>query len=148
MASIVDRPTTPAASAGDPLEGIPPVLRQAIEPYAERLDLGMIARAYRFAEQMHRGQKRASGEDYLAHTVEVARILAELHLDTVSIVAGLVHDVVEDTPATLEQIRSEFGDHLTVSQSRPGPMPASPDIGYGCEGTSTRTFVRRSTSMI
>ena len=115
MSSTVDR--TAAAGAGTPaarLDGVPAVLRKAIEPYADRLDLELIARAYQFAEAAHRGQKRASGEDYAAHTVEVARILAELHLDTVSIVAGLVHDVVEDTGITLDQVRAEFGEQVAV----------------------------------
>jgi GTP diphosphokinase / guanosine-3',5'-bis(diphosphate) 3'-diphosphatase len=103
------------ASALDPgsgLEALPPKLRAAISPYQERLDVGMIVRAYQFTERVHRGQKRASGEDFIAHCIEVATILAELHLDTTSIVAGLVHDTVEDTDTTLADIESAFGAEI------------------------------------
>ncbi|HWV23043.1 MAG TPA: hypothetical protein VNZ58_02550, partial [Thermomicrobiales bacterium] len=58
------------------LDALPSRLRQSIEPYADRLDVDMIVRAYRFSERAHEGQKRASGEAYLDHTVEVAKILA------------------------------------------------------------------------
>ena len=60
----------------------------------------------------HAGQKRHSGEDYIVHCVEVAEILAELHLDTATIASGLIHDVVEDTTATLEDVRDAFGDEV------------------------------------
>ncbi|MEO5510452.1 MAG: bifunctional (p)ppGpp synthetase/guanosine-3',5'-bis(diphosphate) 3'-pyrophosphohydrolase [Longimicrobiales bacterium] len=96
------------------LDELPATLRSAIEPYLERLDVELIARAYRFSEQAHKGQKRASGEAYLAHTVEVARILAELHLDTTSIAAGLIHDVVEDTGVTLDHVEREFGAQISA----------------------------------
>src|SRR4051812_26132019 len=86
------------------LRELPVTLREAIEPYVDRLDVELIARAYHFSEDAHKGQKRASGEKYTAHTVEVAKILAELHLDTVSVAAGLVHDVVEDTGVTLDDL--------------------------------------------
>ncbi|MFW6206152.1 MAG: RelA/SpoT family protein [Gemmatimonadota bacterium] len=92
------------------LERLPSRLREAVEPHAERLDVERIAEAYAFAEDAHEGQKRASGESFIVHTTEVARILAELHLDTVSIVAGLIHDTVEDTSRTLEEVREQFGD--------------------------------------
>ncbi|HSJ14695.1 MAG TPA: bifunctional (p)ppGpp synthetase/guanosine-3',5'-bis(diphosphate) 3'-pyrophosphohydrolase [Longimicrobiales bacterium] len=115
MASLADRaPASDENTAGNHLDGVPAVLRKAIQPYADRLDLALIARACRFAEAAHRGQKRASGEDYAAHTLEVAKILAGLHLDTISIVAGLVHDVVEDTGVTLDQVRDEFGEQVAV----------------------------------
>jgi GTP pyrophosphokinase len=94
------------------LEQLPPLLREAVAPNAQRLDLELIARAYRFAEAAHAGQKRASGEAYIQHCVEVARILTDLYLDTNSIVAGLIHDTVEDTGASLESIREEFGEEI------------------------------------
>ncbi|MCI0435270.1 MAG: HD domain-containing protein, partial [Gemmatimonadetes bacterium] len=71
------------------MNDLPPRLRKAIETYSERLDLELLARAYRFTAEAHRGQKRASGEDYAQHCVEVATILAELHLDSLSIGAAL-----------------------------------------------------------
>ena len=78
----------------------------------ERLDVDMIARAYQFSEKAHKGQKRASGEEYIAHCVEVAKILTDLHLDTISIVSGLVHDVVEDTLISLPELRDALGAEI------------------------------------
>jgi GTP pyrophosphokinase len=94
------------------LNDLPPRLRQSIEPYSDRLDLELLARAYRFSAEAHRGQKRASGEDYAQHCVEVATILADLHLDTLSIAAALVHDVVEDTDVTLDELQAAFGNQI------------------------------------
>ena len=74
-----------------------------------RLDEELLARAYRFSEEAHRGQKRNSGEPYITHAVEVAKILAELQLDTTTVVSGLIHDVVEDTKITIADIEREFG---------------------------------------
>ncbi|MEX0907082.1 MAG: bifunctional (p)ppGpp synthetase/guanosine-3',5'-bis(diphosphate) 3'-pyrophosphohydrolase [Gemmatimonadota bacterium] len=98
----------------DALDALPLQLRASVAAYAERLDLDLIARAYRFGEAAHRGQKRASGEDYLAHCVEVTKILADLHLDGFSLAAGLIHDVVEDTPVTLDDVRAEFGHEIAT----------------------------------
>jgi GTP diphosphokinase / guanosine-3',5'-bis(diphosphate) 3'-diphosphatase len=91
---------------------LPPGLMSRLELYAERLDLGLITRAYEFSAFAHAGQKRHSGEDYVTHCVEVTEILAELHLDSVTLASGLIHDVVEDTSATLEDVRSAFGDEV------------------------------------
>jgi GTP diphosphokinase / guanosine-3',5'-bis(diphosphate) 3'-diphosphatase len=91
---------------------LPPKLRKSLELYHDRLDLEQIVRAFHFATRVHQGQKRASGEDYTAHCIEVATILADLHLDTTSIVAGLVHDTVEDTATTLADLEAEFGPEI------------------------------------
>ena len=72
-------------------------------------DLDIIDRAYIFSARVHDGQIRLSGEPYLSHPLEVAGILAEMNLDPVSIAAGLLHDVVEDTHATPEEIEQTFG---------------------------------------
>jgi GTP diphosphokinase / guanosine-3',5'-bis(diphosphate) 3'-diphosphatase len=96
------------------LNALPPKLRAPVAAYADRLDLGLLARAYHFSEKAHQGQKRASGEEYLAHCVEVTAILAELHLDTFSLTAGLIHDTVEDTPVTLEEVSKEFGPEIAT----------------------------------
>ena len=101
-----------AARIEEALDSLPSRLRQAVEPHLDRLDVEVIARAYQFAETAHRGQKRASGDSYIVHTTEVARILAEIHLDTVSVAVGLIHDTVEDTPRTMEEVRAEFGDEI------------------------------------
>ncbi|MFP4148796.1 MAG: RelA/SpoT family protein [Nitriliruptoraceae bacterium] len=69
-------------------------------------------RAFRFAEAMHEGQKRQSGDDYITHPVAVAAELARLGLGTSTLVAALLHDTVEDTPATLADIKEGFGDEV------------------------------------
>ncbi|MDR3577212.1 MAG: bifunctional (p)ppGpp synthetase/guanosine-3',5'-bis(diphosphate) 3'-pyrophosphohydrolase [Anaerolineaceae bacterium] len=76
------------------------------------IDRELVMRAYHFAEQAHDGQKRASGEPYITHSVAVAAILAEMRVPPVLVVAGLLHDTVEDTKVTLMDIRSEFGDEV------------------------------------
>jgi GTP pyrophosphokinase len=72
-------------------------------------DFDMLRRAYTVAEQMHRGQRRKSGEAYITHPLAVATILAELGVDTTTLAAALLHDTVEDTAYTLEQARTDFG---------------------------------------
>ena len=75
-------------------------------------DLNLLRRAYLFSAREHRGQKRASGESYLVHPLEVANILADMRLDAVSVSTGLLHDVVEDTLADTATIRDYFGDEV------------------------------------
>ena len=76
-------------------------------------DLNLLRRAYLFSAKEHKGQKRASGESYLVHPLEVANILADMKLDEVSVATGLLHDVVEDTLVDLETIRRYFGEEIT-----------------------------------
>jgi GTP diphosphokinase / guanosine-3',5'-bis(diphosphate) 3'-diphosphatase len=75
-------------------------------------DLNLLRRAYLFSAREHRGQKRASGESYLVHPLEVANILADMRMDAVSVATGLLHDVVEDTLADTETIREYFGEEV------------------------------------
>jgi len=91
------------------IRDLPRPLARAMERYADRLDVDSVKEAYRLAAEAHAGQKRASGEDYVSHVVEVATLLAQFKLDTSSLVAALVHDVVEDTPVTLTEIEEQFG---------------------------------------
>ncbi len=79
-----------------------------------RLDEGVLARAYRFSEEAHRGQLRNSGEPYVTHCVEVAKILAELQLDTITVACGLIHDVVEDTKFNVSHVEKEFGSEIAA----------------------------------
>ncbi len=81
-----------------------------IYEYYSGSDRDMLLRAYDFAKQAHKNQKRASGEPYFIHPCAVAGILVELGLDAETIAAALLHDVIEDTPATEEDIRQNFGD--------------------------------------
>jgi guanosine-3',5'-bis(diphosphate) 3'-pyrophosphohydrolase len=80
-----------------------------IQVYNPNADLGMVKRAYEFAEIAHSGQKRKTGEDFVAHPLEVANILADHKLDTISIVAGLLHDTIEDSGVTPQELEKEFG---------------------------------------
>ncbi|MBF8260732.1 MAG: relA [candidate division NC10 bacterium] len=75
-------------------------------------DVALLQRAYDFAARVHKGQERVSGEPYLSHPLAVAEILLDLKMDVESIAAGLLHDVVEDTHASLEQVRQAFGNEI------------------------------------
>lgn len=103
-----DPPATPT------IRGLPRPLARALEAYADRLDVDMVRSAYDLAVECHAGQRRASGEEFVTHTVEVATILAGLRLDTATIVAGLVHDVVEDTALTLAELEERFGGEVAT----------------------------------
>jgi GTP pyrophosphokinase len=89
-----------------------PEFRAVLERHAERLDLETIDRALRFSASAHRGQKRMSGEDFVSHSIAVALILAEQLLDTTSITAALLHDVVEDSDVGVDDIGREFGPEV------------------------------------
>ncbi len=93
--------------------GLDVVLR-LIKQTTPKADLKLVQRAYSFAADSHKDQRRASGEDFIEHPLAVAEILAELGLDLTTIVASLLHDVVEDTPLTLADIEKEFGPEVSV----------------------------------
>lgn len=86
---------------------------EKVERNRPESNIDLIRRAYLFSAMHHRGQKRASGEPYLVHPLEVAEILADMRLDDTSVSTGLLHDVVEDTLVDLETIREYFGDEIT-----------------------------------
>jgi len=85
-----------------------------IHDYHPQADVEPLMRAYVFAAKAHKGQERVSGEPYLSHPLEVAGILAELRLDTGTVAAGLLHDVVEDTHSTLTEIKDLFGGEVAT----------------------------------
>ncbi|HZP23377.1 MAG TPA: bifunctional (p)ppGpp synthetase/guanosine-3',5'-bis(diphosphate) 3'-pyrophosphohydrolase [Terriglobales bacterium] len=87
-------------------------LLRKIRTYRPHEDLAPIKKAYEFSQQHHKGQARESGEPYLVHPLQVATILAEMQLDTTAIVAGLLHDAVEDTAVTSGEIETEFGEQV------------------------------------
>lgn len=87
-------------------------LQNRILKYYPNADLAFIEKAYKFSESAHEGQFRRSGEPYFSHPLSVAGILADLNMDLDTIATGLLHDTVEDTHATLEDIRREFGDSV------------------------------------
>src|SRR5438105_3840953 len=80
--------------------------------YRPKDDLSQLEKAFRFASKYHEGQSRDSGEAYMAHPVMVAHILADMRMDVVAMQTGLLHDVVEDTSVTVDQVRKEFGDEV------------------------------------
>lgn len=85
-----------------------------IKEFNPNYDLHLIAKAFDVAAEMHEGQLRRSGEKYLIHPLEVAKILAGLGMDEETIVAGLLHDVIEDTSYTDEMLTEEFGEQITL----------------------------------
>ena len=87
---------------------------ETIAGYNPKYDLDLIGRAYDKAREMHEGQLRKSGEPYLIHPLAVAEILADLGMDEDTIVAGLLHDVVEDTSYTEEELKEEFGEEVAL----------------------------------
>lgn len=91
------------------LHEIIPGFGEGVDGAYDRLDHELIIRAYKYSEAAHSGQVRHSGEPYISHCVEVARILADLQLDSVTVACGLLHDIVEDTHVTVEDVGREFG---------------------------------------
>ena len=89
-------------------------LLDTIRKYHPSSDLSMIEKAYKIASEAHKDQKRKSGEPYIIHPICVAIILAELELDKETIIAGILHDVVEDTVMTTDEIASEFSDEIAL----------------------------------
>ncbi len=87
---------------------------QTIEEISPSSDMQIVRKAYDYAKNAHEGQKRLSGRDYFHHVAETAIIVAELHLDTNSIAAALLHDVVEDTEFELKDIKKEFGKEISI----------------------------------
>src|SRR2546427_343823 len=89
-----------------------PELAKAVAAQRDRLDLEVLSRAYRISAQAHQGQKRLSGDDFVSHSVAVATILVEQQMDTTTIAAALLHDVVEDSDITLDVLRRDFGNEV------------------------------------
>ncbi len=84
----------------------------ALKEHHPQADIAEIERAFLVAQEAHKGQLRKSGEEYITHPVAVTHILAELGLNETTLIASLLHDTVEDTPYSLEQLRSDFGDEI------------------------------------
>ncbi|MCG8515052.1 MAG: bifunctional (p)ppGpp synthetase/guanosine-3',5'-bis(diphosphate) 3'-pyrophosphohydrolase [Halanaerobiales bacterium] len=89
-------------------------LFKKIKSYMEDPDLGLVKKAYRFAQTAHQEQKRESGQPFIEHPLGVAYILAELELDLISITSALLHDVVEDTTVSSEDLKIEFGQEIAA----------------------------------
>src|SRR5512140_3431592 len=87
-------------------------LLEKVRRYSPEPDLELLRRAYVFSALEHKGQVRHSGEPYLVHPLEVATILTAMKMDAVTLAAGLLHDVVEDTLTTTERLEQTFGGEL------------------------------------
>lgn len=110
MADETTPAPAPRKSPGVPDAANHRLLEEACAAYLGKEECAKVAKAYRFAAEFHRDQRRRSGEPYINHPVEVALILADdLHMDEDTICAALLHDTVEDTPATLDQVAELFG---------------------------------------
>jgi GTP pyrophosphokinase len=96
----------------DPLAVLFNELKTKILEARPKDDLGPVDKAYRLASEYHKGQLRDSGEPYILHPLMVAHILADMRMDIASITTGLLHDVVEDTSVTVEEIRKNFGEEV------------------------------------
>lgn len=99
------------APSGNPV--LEPLFR-AVRANHPKADLALLERAYGIAEQMHGSQMRKSGDPYITHPLAVTTILADIGMTEPTLVAALLHDTVEDTPYTLEQLRKDFGDEVAV----------------------------------
>jgi guanosine-3',5'-bis(diphosphate) 3'-pyrophosphohydrolase len=89
-------------------------LFRAVRANHPKADLSLLERAYNTAERMHRGQMRKSGDPYITHPLAVTTILADIGMTEPTLVASLLHDTVEDTPYTLDQLRADFGDEVAL----------------------------------
>lgn len=87
-------------------------LLETVGRYTPDFNPAMIEKAYNFAKKMHEGQTRSSGEPYYTHPVEVAQILANMKMDVTTIVTAILHDTVEDTPATLDDLKKQFSPEV------------------------------------
>lgn len=83
-----------------------------VESYNANIDIPLVRSAYEFSDRVHAGQYRESGDPYVEHCLNVAFILAEIHMDSATIAAGLLHDAIEDAGATVAEIKREFGDEI------------------------------------
>jgi GTP pyrophosphokinase len=99
-------------ATGEKHQGLLDELLAEIAEYGGTVDTELVTRAFRFAAAAHEGQQRHSGSDFIEHPVGAARICAQLRLDEQTLAAALLHDVVEDTETSIEDVRAEFGDEV------------------------------------
>lgn len=101
-----------ALKAGKSTRFLVSELCDLLDTYLGPTEVSAIYHAYLFSAEAHEGQQRLSGEPYIYHPLAVAKIMAEMHLDEQSIMAAILHDVIEDTPTAKEQIHEQFGQHV------------------------------------
>jgi len=118
-------------------------LIEIIKKYNEKADLEKIKKAWQFAKLAHTGQKRLTGEDFVQHPLNVAMILAAWKLDTTSIIAGLLHDTIEDGGATREDIVKEFGEEVALLVDGVTKI-----TGFRLKGNQSEQFVENLRKML
>jgi len=111
MANVVS-PARPDLATADPTRFLISNLCALLETYVEPEQIRRVYRAYLFGAHAHEGQKRLTGEPYIGHPLAVAQTMAEMRMDADSIIAGILHDVIEDTPTAKEQVAREFGEDV------------------------------------
>ena len=117
-----------------------------ISDYDPDANLDIIDRAYIYSARVHEGQTRLSGEPYLSHPLEVAGILAEMKLDPVSVASGILHDVIEDTYATPEEIKKLFGPevlHIVSGVTKLGSLPIGGSRAHQAESLRQMASVQQ-----
>ena len=144
--SLPEGPPPVPPAPGDPIGDLYRELEAKVREYRPKDDLSGLDRAFRFARQWHEGQTRDSGEPYMAHPAMVALILADMRMDMVAIQTGLLHDVVEDTSVTVEQVRKEFGDE--VARSVDGVTKLSKLDFYSAEERQAESFRKMLLAMV
>jgi GTP pyrophosphokinase len=121
-------------------------LEARIREYRPKDDLAPLDKAFRFARQWHEGQVRDSGEPYMVHPLGVAHILADMRMDLVAMQTGLLHDVVEDTSVTVDQVRKEFGEE--VARCVDGVTKLSKLDFYSAEDRQAESFRKMLLAMV
>ena len=137
---------SPPAPPGDPIGALYRKLEAKVREYRPKDDLSELDRAFRFARQWHEGQMRDSGDPYMAHPAMVALILAEMRMDMVAMQTGLLHDVVEDTSVTVEQVRAAFGED--VARCVDGVTKLSKLDFYSAEERQAESFRKMLLAMV
>ena len=121
-------------------------LRVMLKESGKGYDMEMIEKAYVLAEKNHAGQFRKTGEPYIEHPLSVAAILAELGMDSTSIVAAILHDVVEDTAVTIEEVEKEFNKEVALlvdGVTKLGQIPLSTQEEQQAENLRIQFFTRQ-----
>jgi guanosine-3',5'-bis(diphosphate) 3'-pyrophosphohydrolase len=130
----------------DPVEQLYAELVAKIREYRPKDDLAPLEKAFRFALKYHQNQRRSSGEPYMMHPVMVAHILADMRMDVVAMETGLLHDVVEDTSVTVDQVRKEFGEE--VARCVDGVTKLSKLDFYSAEDRQAESFRKMLLAMV
>jgi len=113
-AALLRRALTPRLFSKSDSGGVLERIKRSLRQHNARADVGLVDRAYAIAKRAHEGQLRRSGEPYITHPLAVAEVLVDLGIGPVTIAAALLHDTVEDTDYTLDDVRREFGDEVAL----------------------------------